>query len=114
MARAKASAVRALCSACSRTTSTASPSSPDELGVPLLELQQPDAAGEELLGGPRVVLLDLHELQPAFGQAHAPALGCGEVLGQGLEGVALGLGHLAGGAGGLVDVLGGGFHRVPP
>jgi hypothetical protein len=114
MARAKASAVRALCSACSRTTSTASSVQPGRTRRSPLELQQPDAVGEELLGGPRVVLLELHELETAFGEAHAPALGASEVLGQSLEGVALGLGHLAGGAGGLVDVLGGGFHRVPP
>src|SRR5918998_5778278 len=41
----------------------------DELGVLLLELQEPDAVGEELLGGPCVLLLELHELQPAFGEA---------------------------------------------
>ncbi len=86
----------------------------DELGVAPLELQEPDAVGEELLGRPGVVLLHPHELQPAFGESHAPALGAREVLGQGLEGVALGLGHLVGRAGRLVDVLRGGFHRVPP
>src|SRR5215218_3889992 len=84
---------------------------PDELGVLLLELKDPYALGEELLGGPGVVLLELDELKPAFGQPHAPALGASEVLGQGLEGVALGLCHLVGRAGRLVYVVCGGFHR---
>src|SRR5919112_1616817 len=56
-----------------------------ELGVALLELQEPHA----------------------FGDPDAAALGCGEVLGYGLEGVALGLCHLSGGARCLVDVCGG-------
>jgi hypothetical protein len=36
----------------------------DELGVLLLELQEPDALGEELLGGPRVVLLSFTNSSP--------------------------------------------------
>ena len=115
MARAKASAVRALCSVCSRSTSTASSVQPwTNSAFFVLELQEPDAVGEELLGRPCVVLLELHELETAFGEPHAPALGGGEVLGYGLEGVALGLCHLSGRAGRLVDVVGGGFHCVPP
>src|SRR5829696_6943254 len=78
-----------------------------ELGVALLELQEPYAVGEELLSRPGVVLLQLHELEPAFGDPDAAALGCREVLGYSLEGVALGLCHLSGGAGRLVDVSGG-------
>src|SRR5215213_1236883 len=78
-----------------------------ELGVAPLELEEPHAFGEELLGRPGVVLLEPHELQPAFGDPDAAALGCGEVLGYGLEGVALGLCHLSGGARRLVDVCGG-------
>src|SRR5215213_10305842 len=80
---------------------------PHELGVALLEPQEPHAVGEELLSGPGVVLLQPHELEPAFGDPDAAALGRGEVLGYGLVGVALGLCHLAGGAGRLVDVSGG-------
>src|SRR4028119_858032 len=86
----------------------------DELGAATLELQQPHAGGEELLGGPGVVLLELHELPAALGEPHAPALGGGEVLRPGPGGGAVGLCHLIGRAGGLVYVLGGGFHRVPP
>src|ERR687897_784116 len=82
-----------------------------ELGVLLLELEKPDAVGEELLGRPRVVLLEPHDLQPTFGEPYTAALGCGEVLGYGLEGVALGLCHLSGGARRLVDVHCGGSHR---
>src|SRR5215213_1750123 len=78
-----------------------------ELGVALLELEEPHAFGEELLGRPGVVLLEPHELQPAFGDPDAAALCCGEVLGYSLEGVALGLCHLSGGARRLVDVCGG-------
>src|SRR5829696_5548183 len=78
-----------------------------ELGVALLKLQEPYAVGEELLGRPGIILLEPHELEPAFGDPDAAALGCGEVLGYSLEGVALGLGHLAGGARRLVDVSGG-------
>src|SRR5919112_1536590 len=81
-----------------------------ELGVALLELQEPHAVCEELLGRPGIVLLEPHELEPAFGDPDAAALGCSEVLGYGLEGVALGLCHLQGGAGRLVDVSGG-SHR---
>src|SRR5215211_6505241 len=44
-------------------------------------------------------------------QPYTAALGCGEVLGYGLEGVALGLCHLSGGARRLVDVRCGGSHR---
>src|SRR5919112_4355125 len=79
-----------------------------ELGVALLELQEPHAFGEELLGRPGVILLEPHELQPAFGDPDAAALGCSEVLGKRLEGVALGLCHLVGGARRLVDVRCGG------
>ena len=78
-----------------------------ELGVALLELKEPHAVGEELLGRPGVILLEPHELQPAFGDPDAAALGCGEVLGKSLEGVALGLCHLSGGARRLLDVCGG-------
>src|SRR5215212_9013262 len=81
-----------------------------ELGVALLKLQEPDAVGEELLCGPGVVLLEPHELEPAFGEPYTAALGCGEVLGNGLEGVALGLCHLSGGARHLLDVRCGGSH----
>src|SRR5215213_2969463 len=81
-----------------------------ELGVALLELEEPHAFGEELLRRPRVVPLAPHALQPAFGDPDAAALGCGEVLGYSLEGVALGLCHLSGGARCLVDVSGG-SHR---
>jgi hypothetical protein len=78
-----------------------------ELGVALLELKEPHAISEELLGRPGIILLEPHELEPAFGDPDAAALGCGEVLGYSLEGVTLGLGHLSGGAGRLVDVSGG-------
>src|SRR5829696_1946779 len=78
-----------------------------ELGVALLELKEPHAVGEELLGSPGVLLLEPHELESAFGDPDAAALGCREVLGYSLEGVALGLCHLSGGAGRLVDVSGG-------
>jgi hypothetical protein len=83
-----------------------------ELGVALLELQEPHPVGEELLGRPGIVLLEPHELEAAFGDPYAAALGCGEVLGYGLEGVVLGLGHLSGGARRLVDVPSGGSHLV--
>src|SRR5215208_2340948 len=82
-----------------------------ELGVALLELQEPYAVGEELLSRPGVILLEPHELEPAFGDPDGAALGCGEVLGYGLVGVALGLCHLADGARRLVDVRCGGSHR---
>src|SRR5215217_7018073 len=78
-----------------------------ELGVALLELQEPYAVGEELLGRTGVVLLQLHELEPAFGDPDAAALSSREVLGEGLVSIALGLSHLAGGARRLVDVSGG-------
>src|SRR5829696_662414 len=78
-----------------------------ELGVALLELQEPYAVGEELLSRPGVVLLQLHELEPAFGDPDAAALSSREVLGEGLVSIALGLCHLAGGARRLVDVCGG-------
>src|SRR5215211_7450721 len=81
-----------------------------ELGVALLELQEPHAVGEELLGRPGVVLLHLHELESAFGDPDGAALSRCEVLGHGLEGVALGLCHLVGGARRLVDVCCGGIH----
>src|SRR5215204_2125693 len=83
-----------------------------ELGVLLLELEEPYAVGEELLGGLGVLLLEPHELQPAFGKPNGAALGGGEVLGYGFEGVALGLGHLLGGARRLVDVPSSGSHFV--
>ena len=38
-----------------------------ELRVALLELEEPHAVGEELLGRPGVILLEPHELEPAFG-----------------------------------------------
>src|SRR5215213_10058236 len=47
-----------------------------ELGVALLELKEPHAVCEELLGRPGVVLLEPHELQPAFGDPYAAALRC--------------------------------------
>src|SRR5829696_6175976 len=78
-----------------------------ELGVALLELKEPHAVGEELLGRPDVILLEPHELEPAFGDPDAAALGCGEVLGKSLEGVVLSLCHLSGGTRRLVDVCGG-------
>src|SRR5215208_6645731 len=78
-----------------------------ELRVALLELKEPHAVGEELLGRPGIILLEPHELEPAFGDPDAAALGCGEVLGYGLEGVVLSLCHLSGGARCLVDVSGG-------
>src|ERR687889_1336922 len=82
-----------------------------ELGVALLELQEPHAVCEELLGRPGVLLLEPHELEPAFGDPDAATLGCSEVLGYCLEGVALGLCHLVGGARRLVDVRCDGSHR---
>src|SRR5919112_4381914 len=82
-----------------------------ELGVALLELEEPHPVCKELLGRPGVVLLQPHELEPAFGDPDAAALGCSEVLGKRLEGVALGLCHLVGGARRLVDVRCGGSHR---
>src|SRR5215208_7756985 len=78
-----------------------------ELGVALLELQEPHAVGEELLGRPGIILLEPHELEPSFSDPDAAALSCSEVLGYGLKGVALGLCHLSGDAGRLVDVCGG-------
>src|SRR5215213_1536168 len=78
-----------------------------ELGVALLELQEPHAVGKELLGRLGVILLEPHELEPAFGDPDAAALRCGEVLGKSFVGVALGLCHLACGARRLVDVCGG-------
>src|SRR5829696_144532 len=78
-----------------------------ELGVALLELKEPHAIGEEFLGSPGVLLLEPHELEPSFSDPDAAALSCREVLGYGLKGVALGLCHLSGGAGRLVDVSGG-------
>src|SRR5215204_1503072 len=79
-----------------------------ELGVALLELKEPQAVGEELLGRPGVIFLEPHELEPAFGDPDGAALGCGEVLGYGFEGVVLSLCHLSGGARCLVDVCCGG------
>src|SRR5215216_6678391 len=78
-----------------------------ELGVALLELQEPYAVGEPLLGRPGVILLQLHELEPVVGKPDAAALDSREVLGEGLVSIALGLCHLAGGARRLVDVSGG-------
>src|SRR5215204_510268 len=77
-----------------------------ELGVALLELQEPYAVGEPLLSRPDVVLLQLHELEPVVGKPDAAALSSREVLGKSLAGVALGLGHLAGGTRRLIDVCG--------
>src|SRR5215212_4600086 len=67
-----------------------------ELGVALLELQEPYAVGEELLSRTGVVLLQLHELEPVVGKPDAAALDAREVLGEGLVSIALGLSHLAG------------------
>src|SRR5829696_8432258 len=78
-----------------------------ELGVALLELEESHPVCKELLGRPGVLLLEPHELEPAFGHPNAAALCGGEVLDYGLEGVALGIGHLMGGARRLVDVSGG-------
>src|SRR5829696_2994779 len=78
-----------------------------ELGVALLELEESHPVCKELLGRPGVLLLEPHELEPAFGDPNAAALCGGEVLDYGLEGVALGIGHLVGGARRLVDVSGG-------
>src|SRR5215208_220616 len=83
-----------------------------ELGVALLELQEPYAVGEELLSRPGVVLLQLHELEPVVGKPDAAALDAREVLGEGLVSIALGLSHLAGGARRLVDVCGGSHHST--
>src|SRR5215213_1565191 len=82
-----------------------------ELGVFLLELQEPHAVSEELLGRPGIILLEPHELESAFSDPDAAALGSGEVLGYGLVGVALGLCHLVGGARRLVDVSSCGGHH---
>src|ERR671921_2145529 len=65
-----------------------------ELGVALLELQEPHAIGEELLGRPGIILLEPHELESAFSDPDGAALRRSEVLGYGLVGVALGLCHL--------------------
>src|SRR5919112_3680277 len=81
-----------------------------ELGVLLLELQEPYAVGEPLLSRPGVVLLQLYELEPVVGKPDAAALSSRDVLGKSLVGVALGLSHLAGGARRLLDVCGG-SHR---
>src|SRR5829696_6105953 len=81
-----------------------------ELRVALLELQELHATSEPLLSRPDVVLLQLHELESAVGKPDAATLSSREVLGKSLVGVALGLGHLAGGTRSLVDVCGG-SHR---
>src|SRR5215212_5865021 len=78
-----------------------------KLGVALLELKEPHATSEPLLGRPGVLLLQPHELEPAFGKPDTPALGGREVLGESLVRIALNLSHLAGGARRLVDVSGG-------
>ena len=65
-----------------------------ELGVALLELKEPHAVCEELLGRPGIILLEPHELESAFGDADATVLRRSEVLGYSLKGVALGLCHL--------------------
>src|SRR5215211_2061914 len=83
-----------------------------ELGVALLELQEPYAVSEELLSRPGVVLLQLHELEPIVGKPDAAALSSRDVLGKSLVGVALGLGHLAGCTRRLIDVCGGSHHST--
>jgi hypothetical protein len=83
----------------------------DELGVALLKLQEPHAVGEPLLGRAGVFFLEPHELEPVVGKPDAPALGGREVLGESLVGVALDLGHLAGGAPHLLSV---GARNVTP
>src|SRR5215208_5547372 len=82
-----------------------------ELGVALLELEEPQAVGEELLGRPGVVLLEPHELEPVVGKPHAAALGGRKVLGESLVGIALNLSHLPSGARRLVDTSGG-LHQL--
>src|SRR5215203_1382401 len=77
-----------------------------ELGVALLELQQLNTTCEPLLGRTRTLLLQPHELEPVLGKPHGAALGCGEVIGESLVGVALNLCHLTGRARRLVDVSG--------
>src|SRR5215207_2771112 len=77
-----------------------------ELGVALLELQQLNTTCEPLLGRTRTLLLQPHELKPVLGKPHGAALGCGEVIGESLVGVALNLCHLTGRARRLVDVSG--------
>src|SRR5215216_3604470 len=83
-----------------------------ELRVALLELQEPYAVGEPLLGRPGVILQQLHELEPDVGKPDAAALDAREVHGEGLVSIALGLSHLAGGARRLVDVCGGSHHST--
>src|SRR5215203_1159387 len=78
-----------------------------ELGVALLVLEQLHATRKPLLGGTGALLLQPHELEPVFGEPYAPALGGREILGESLVGIALNLGHLAGGARRLFDVSGG-------
>src|SRR5215207_295951 len=70
----------------------------DELGVALLELEEPHTFGEPLLSCPGVVFLELHELEPIMGKSYGAPLGSSEVLGESLVGIALGLGNLSGAA----------------
>jgi hypothetical protein len=77
-----------------------------ELGVALLKLQEPQATCEELLGRPGALLLQPHELEPAFGKPEAAALGCGEVFAESFVGVALNLCDLVGVGRGLIDISG--------
>ena len=83
-----------------------------ELGVALLVLQEPHAAREPLLGSPGILLLQPHELKPAFCKPDTPALGGSEVLGERLVRVALNLSHLAGRTRRLLDVSCGGLHHL--
>src|SRR5215208_4499637 len=78
-----------------------------ELGIALLALEEPQAVSEELLGSTGVILLEPHELEPAFGDPDAAALGGRKVLGESLVGIALNLSHLPSGARRLIDVSGG-------
>src|SRR5215208_746844 len=78
-----------------------------KLGAALLKLEQLHATCEPLLGRTSALLLQPHELEPAFGKPDGAALGGRKVLGECLVGVALDLCHLAGSARRLVDVSGG-------
>src|SRR5215208_4343402 len=83
-----------------------------ELSVALLELEKLHATCEPLLGRTGVLLLQPHELEPAFGKPNGAALGGREVLGESLVGIALDFCHLAGSARRLVDVSGGLHQRT--
>src|SRR5215204_7068686 len=64
-----------------------------ELSVALLELEKLHATCEPLLGRTGVLLLQPHELEPAFGKPNGAALGGREVLGESLVGIALDFCH---------------------